>query len=93
MLQRSCKLKEIHFLKKKFFFVNNFCYNQVRAIILEPLCFSRQAGSNDKSFDPVRPTLKFALSAYMVSSDPDDPGDLRNILHLGHQEHPRRKGL
>ena len=65
--------------------------NQDSTIILASLRFSRQDGSNDMRFDPVRPTSKFAFRAYMGSTDPGDPGDLSNILHLEHLEYPRKR--
>ena len=73
--------------------MDNFRYNQDRAIILAPLRFSRQDGSNDISIDPVISTSKFALKTYMGSSDPRDTVDLSYILNLEHQKYPRNKLL
>ena len=70
--------------------MNNFFSNQVTAIILAPLRFSRRYGANDISLDPVRSTLKFALRASMSQGDPGDPGDLSRILHLEHKEYPNK---
>ena len=70
--------------------MNNFFSNQVRAIILAPLHFSRRDEANDISLDPVRSTSKFALRASMGQVDPGDPGDLSGILHLEHKEYPNK---
>ena len=70
--------------------MNNFFSNQVTAIILAPLRFSRPDRANDVSFNPVRSTSKFALRASMGQGDPGDPGDLSKILHLEHKEYPNR---
>ena len=70
--------------------MNNFFSNQVTAIILVPLRFSRPYGANDISLDPVRSTSKFALRASMGQGDPGDPGDLSRILHLEHKEYPNK---
>ena len=70
--------------------MNNFFSNQVRAIILAPLRFSRRDKANDISLDPVRSTSKFALRASMGQGDPGDPGDLSGILHLEHKEYPNK---
>ena len=67
--------------------MNNFFSNQVTAIILAPLRFSRPDGANDISLDPVRSTSKFALRASMSQGD---PGDLSRILHLEHKEYPNK---
>ena len=85
--------KKNAFFKRNSFFVNNFCSNQDRAILLAPLRLSRQDGSNGISFDPVWSTSKFARREYMGSNDPDDPGDPSNILHLEHQEYPKKAWL
>ena len=65
--------------------MNNFVSNQVTAIILAPLRFSRPDGVNDINLDPVRSTSKFAL---MASNGQGDPGDLSKILYLEHKEDP-----
>ena len=70
--------------------MNNFFSNQVTAILLAPLRFSRRDGANDISLDPVRPTSKFALRASMGQGDPGDPGDLSRILYLEHKEFPNK---
>ena len=70
--------------------MNNFFFNQVTAIILAPLRFSRRDGANDISLDPVRSTSKFVLRASMGQGDPGDPGDLSRILHLEHKEYPNK---
>ena len=57
--------RNVYFFAKQFF-VNSF-FNKDRAIILASLHFSRQDESNDISFDPVWPSSKFALRAYMGS--------------------------
>ena len=56
-------------------------------LLLAPLRFCRQYESNDIGFDPVRSTSNFPLGACMGQGD---PGDLRNILHLDHQECPNK---
>ena len=50
--------------------MNSFVSNQVTAIILAPLRFSRSDGANDINLDPVRSTSKFALRASMGQGDP-----------------------
>ena len=62
--------------------MNNIVSNQVTAILLAPLRFSRPDRANDISLDSVRSTSKFALGASMGQ---DDPGDLSKILHLEHK--------
>ena len=70
--------------------MNNFFSNQVTAIMLAPLRFSRPDGANDISLDPVRSTSKFALMASMGQGDAGDPGDLSRILHLEHKEYSNK---
>ena len=58
-----------HFLSENVF-REYILFNQDRTKILAPLRFFRQDGLNDISFDPFWSTSKFALRAYMESSDP-----------------------
>ena len=83
-------MEQKHNFLAKLFFVNNFFSNQVTAIILAPLRFSRPDGANVISLDPVRSTSKFALRASMGQGDPGDPGDLNRILQLEHKEYPNK---
>ena len=73
--------------------MNNSYSNQVTAIMLAPLRFSRPDGANDIRLDPVRSTSKFALRASMGQGNPGDPGDLSRILHLEHKDYPNKTWL